>query len=253
MSLELAKEVADELKEKEGVVGVLLTGSVAAGYADENSDIDFILVVDSETYEDLEEGGDMRREGEYIQYELKTLEEIENKLKGWRDEISLWVYSQSRVLHDPTGEVSELLSKYDEYPEDVWKDRLFDYWFHATGDAPYNSGQAIRRGDLVTASLYQIRGMEYYTALAFILNKSFVPYRKWRMKAIEDLPDIPDDHVSRVRKVVASGVTVEEIEDNQEAINKVMGYFEERLLETGVDKRKVREPYLFQPNHVPNI
>jgi predicted nucleotidyltransferase len=181
--------VNSKLARIDGVKGVLLVGSASLGYADSGSDVDMEVLVTEEFYKKVgtavEECESYK--GVDISWEWMTFEEPEETLKGWKNDVDLWVYSRARILYDPERELENLFAKYRRYPEKIWREKLFQYWYFATGNAPYDSGKALQRKDFITAQLYLTQAMEYYTALIFILNEHFVPYRKWRFKEFDKL------------------------------------------------------------------
>jgi hypothetical protein len=183
-----------------------------------------------------------------------TVEELEDTLKDWKNDVDLWVYSRSTVLFDLNGELKVLLAKYKRYPKKVWLEKLFLYWYFATANAPYDSGKAIQRDDLVTAQLCLIQAMEYYTALIFILNKNFVPYRKWRLRELEKLKYKPEDYVEALRRILTiEKWTRQELEAKQSIINNLVSELQKKLLESGVKKDKLENPWKLKVTSMPKI
>lgn len=249
------KFVGIKFEKMDGVLGVLLMGSASLGYIDGLADIDLEIVA---TESLCRKTGGMCGSQEYagldVWWEWVTLKELENTLKDWKDDIDLWVYSTSTILYDPEHKVESLLSSYRRYPKRIWLEKLFTYFYFATGNAPYDSGKAIQRGDYVTAQLYLNQAMEYYTALIFILNDSFVPYRKWRLKEFERLDDKPKDYTEVLRKILTvKDWSKEEFEAKQNLIDKLATALQKKLSKAGVSNEKLKDPWKYKVTYVPRV
>lgn len=255
---EVAKDFAQlKLAKAEGVVGILLVGSGSIGYADNSSDIDLEVFVTQESYNDkrkTHEGYDSYR-GIDVSWEWMTIEELEDTLKDWRNDVDLWVYSKSTLLFDLDYKLKILLDKYKRYPKRIWLEKLFLYWYYATGNAPYDSGKAIQRSDLISAQLYLTQAMEYYTSLIFILNKDFVPYRKWRLQELEKLEYKPENYKEVLRRILTTTEkwTKQEFEAKQGTINNLVSKLEKKLLDVGITKEKLENPWRFKVTNMPRI
>jgi hypothetical protein len=253
----LAKDFTQfRLAKADGAVGVLLVGSSSIGYADSSSDIDLEVFVTKESYNNNRKAyGDYESyRGTSISWEWMTLEELEDTLKGWKNDVDLWVYSKSTLLFDVDGKLKMLLAKYKHYPKKVWLQKLFLYWYFATANAPYDSGKAIQRNDLITAQLCLTQAMEYYTSLIFILNKNFVPYRKWRLRELETLTYKPEDYAQALRRILTTEKwTKQEFEAKQSIINSLVTELEKKLLDCGIAKDKLENPWKLKVTSMPKI
>ena len=244
-----------KFEKTDGVIGVLLTGSAAIGYTDALSDIDLEIISTEDLYRKAGETcGSEQFSGVDVWWEWITLKELENALKDWKDDVDLWIYSKSKILYDPKHTIQNLLAKYRQYPRKVWLEKLFLYWFFATANAPYDSGKAIQRNDLLLAQLYLSQAIEYYTALIFILNHSFVPYRKWRLRELDKLAYKPENYEENMPKILTvKSWTKEEFEDKQRIANELARFLEKKLVEAGIAEEKVKNPWKFKVTYVPRI
>jgi hypothetical protein len=236
-----------------GVIGVLLVGSASIGYTDVLSDIDLEIISTEDLYRKAGETcGSEQFSGVDVWREWVTLNELENVLKDWKDDIDLWVYSKSKILYDPKHTIQNLLAKYRQYPRKVWLEKLFLYWYFATANAPYDSGKAIQRNDLLLTQLYLSQAIEYYTALIFILNHSFVPYRKWRLREFDKLAYKPENYEKNMLKILTARTwTKKEFEDKQRIANELAIILEKKLVETGIAEEKLKNPWKFKVTYVP--
>lgn len=236
-----------------GVIGVLLMGSAVTDYVDALSDIDLQIVAGPDLCGKVGETCGFERFRDVdVWWEWITLEEVEEALKDWKDDIDLWVYSKARILFDSQNRIEDVLSKYRKYPKRVWLEKLFLYWFFATGCAPYDSGKAIQRGDLLTAQLYLNQAIEYYTALIFIINRSFVPYRKWRLKELRKLAYVPHNYKNIIKKVLAvKNWTKTGFEEKQTLMLNLAASLKKKLQQVGVPEEMLENPWKFKVTYVP--
>lgn len=254
---EVAKDFVQlKLAKADGVVGIMLVGSSSIGYGDSSSDIDLEVFVTKESYDKRRKAYENSEsyQGKDISWECMTVEEFEGALKDWKSDVDLWVYSKSTVLLDPGDKLKILLAKYKRYPRRIWLEKLFLYWYYATANAPYDSGKAIKRNDFVTAQLYLTQAIEYYTALIFILNAEFVPYRKWRLLELEKLDYKPKGFLKILRRIlITKKWTRQEFEAKQRIINNLVSELEKKLQDAGVMKEKLQNPWKFKVANMPRI
>ncbi|GKZ12872.1 DUF4037 domain-containing protein [Haladaptatus sp. T7] len=243
-----AAGLADEIVAPDDVLGVLLHGSVALGHADDHSDVELRVVATPDAVAARDSTGETRQhDGVFVELDWTTLDRIEADLADWDDDTALYVHANADVLADPTGVVTDLLGRYDDYPATVREEKCFSYWYHATGNAPLDSGLAFRRDDPLTAELSLRRAVEGYMALPFLLDGRFVPYRKWRRAELSTLSWTPTAFESRLETVVLG----DDAEEKQAVVSKLMTDFERRLLDFGLSERRVLKPYLFEPEYDP--
>jgi hypothetical protein len=96
--------------------------------------------------------------------------------------------------------------------------------------------------------------MEYYTSLIFILNKNFVPYRKWRLRELEKLKYKPEDYAEVLRKILTTEKWAkQEFEAKQGIIDNLVSELEKKLLDSGIIKEKLENPWKLKVTSMPKI
>jgi len=109
----LAQRFVEALKEKMGrrLLAVALFGSVARGEANEQSDIDLLVIVDDQPSVALQECLSVRRQVE--PYPLRRISPIVTTVGRLRQNflILLDILDHGITLHDPEGVLSDLLAR----------------------------------------------------------------------------------------------------------------------------------------------
>jgi predicted RNase H-like nuclease (RuvC/YqgF family) len=86
------------------------------------------------------------------------------------------------------------------------------------------------------------------------LNKSFVPYRKWRLKELEKLKYKPDDYVEMLRRILTTEKwTKQEFEAKQRIINNLVSELDKKMRDAGVTREKLENPWKLKAGSMPRI
>ncbi len=110
---------------------------------------------------------------------------VADGMKEW----NLAAAVNGQVFRDDLGtftNVREKLLAY--YPEPVWRDKLANGLHEFSQYAQSNYPRMMARGDELTASMCVSKAVESTMDLAFLLNRVYAPYYKWKKKALSGLP-----------------------------------------------------------------
>jgi predicted nucleotidyltransferase len=180
------KHFLEELKQKPGVLGVILFGSWARGNSRPESDVDLVVI--------LEEG--YRRTVEYRDQQafeiIYTTEEA--ALEYWRnhrdDAAGLWEVAE--ILYDKDGTIQRLKSRTTEVlsagkkPIDDFQ--LGQYLFDAEDQLRYV--ETICASDPTTANMILTLKVHALTELFFDIRQMWIPAPKQRLAKIREIdPD----------------------------------------------------------------
>ena len=222
---EIAVSVSDELAARDDVDAVLLVGSVAAGYADEYSDVDLQVVGPAE-------GGQRSVDGVHVEWPPVTTRDIEGNLAGWEDDAALFTYANAELLHDEVG-LGDLLGNYERYPPEIRRKKLYAGWFHGSGEA-FDARKASKRGDYRGQRCAAVAAVEQFAALVYVLEGRFPPYRSW---LFHDLPaDLPGIDAA--------------LDGDIDALDRLTDYVASQL-RPALDADRIENPYLHQPEFGP--
>lgn len=220
-SCEVAASVADDLVAENDIDAVLLGGSAALGYADKHSDIDLRLLGSIGA-------GERSVGGIHVEWTSTTYREIGCVLSDWNDDAALYTYANADILYDQIG-ISRLLAAYQEYPHDIWKEKLYTGWYYGTGDL-YDAQKAISRDNRRVMHCATALAVEQFAALSYILSDRFPPYQKWLFQDIpHELPELD-----------------EALRGDIDALDELSGRFESELREI-LDDERIEKPYLHEP------
>jgi hypothetical protein len=256
--IDLAHRFAkDRFEKRREIVGILLRGSSVIGVRDKFVDLDFDLVVTDKFLSEAQPTSDATSfEGIEVCWDYKSVKVIEAELRDWLGDTDLWAYSGAKIMYDRTGKIKTLLNKYKQYPESVRMEKMFSYFYHATAASPYNSDKAIQRGDYQTAQLFLTYAIELYTALLYLINRSFIPYRKWRIYQLTGLSKKPSDYEEKISKVLfpEGSLRKEILRANQSIVIGIMSDINSMLLQEGIDSRKLGDDlWRYEPKYLPLI
>ncbi|MEM3695952.1 MAG: DUF4037 domain-containing protein [Candidatus Bathyarchaeia archaeon] len=176
-------------------------------------------------------------------------------LTGWYDDINLWVYSTAKIMYDPDNTVKNLLDGYREYPEDIRREKMFSYFFYGWAEAPYNFEKALYGKDPLTAQLCLSNAVEIFTALLFIINRCFVPYRKWRMRQLQKIAKKPANYEYRIKQLIQTkNFSKQSFDLKHKIIDDLVNEIKEMLIQEGVPAEKIGENmWRYEPKYKPSI
>ncbi len=105
------------LEGRKAQLSALLVGSVATGFCREGSDVDIALLCDSATYARISLGkrwsqgrpSEMRLGRQRLHYYAETFDDVLSRAK-MLDDASLYAYGTAKVLYDPEGVFSSVIS-----------------------------------------------------------------------------------------------------------------------------------------------
>lgn len=203
-------------------VGIAGEGSDCYGFDDRISrDHDFgcgfCMWLDDETYNKI--GNALKSEydklPEYfrgfpklrIRRGVFKISDFTKKINGDFYDIPEYAFAEltnGKIFRDDSGIISGIRQKYSYYPENVKNAKLAQALAQACQDGQCNYPRAMARGDILNAQLLLNDFANDVISVAFILNKKYMPHRKWLVKAMENfkiLPDIQKDLISLFSKV----------------------------------------------------
>lgn len=181
------------------VFSVLLSGSRATGTHTPGSDVDLDVVCPRDVYESVQRAAvaqglvaspsasfyllprdDWRRyygpEVGRPHVALTPIDEVERHLRDY-DDVYLWIWSHTRVLHDPGGQFQRVLDRFTAYPRDVlvrkikYRWMLAAYWIIDTYPLHASSSE-----DLLPAATAVLNSVNDLYRFFFLVEGKPFPY-----------------------------------------------------------------------------
>nr|MDE5945929.1 DUF4125 family protein [Oscillospiraceae bacterium] len=118
---------------------------------------------------------------------LTGLKNFPENTKQWLDvpEYALSVITNGKIFTDKSGVFSALREKYNYYPDNIRNIKLAESLAKASQSGQYNYARAMSRNDILTAKLHINDFADNIINIAFILNRKYMPHRKWQTKFIK--------------------------------------------------------------------
>lgn len=202
-----AQDFADRFAAHEGIVGVLLTGGVARGYADRFSEIDLAVYLTGSAFEAWTQSGmapyaegDSCLDGWHVDFDYLC---YEDELQAEWDHVKRWDRSYAVVLHDPQGWMQEILVRKAILSEQE-KQSL-------TGQHLILSGEYycdlvvpswVHRGDLLAAHYCLSTALDSLIGVIFLANGELIPFDKWALNLSYTLAWTPSNWRQRIEQAL---------------------------------------------------
>ena len=103
------------------------------------------------------------------------------------------------IFMDNDGRMTELRKSFLRYfPEDFRKKKIAAKCMAIAQTGQYNHLRMAKRGEFVTVNTVISRFTDSVTALAFLLNRVYMPYYKWQGRMLRSLPILGDELYRRL-------------------------------------------------------
>jgi predicted nucleotidyltransferase len=237
---------ATDAIEVPGVVGICLTGSLAAGYADDHSDLDLTVVVEGEPptqrlgnalvpddatvqRRDPTEQCSFDWEGGHLDVEVVRFAGM--RAAQW-DLTTRWEYDSAEVLVDPDGRVTSRLTAEVPFDDGERATLAADHAAELLFEGQWNVQKGCLRGKYGTAHRAATTATEAALTLLFLREGEFRPREKWLQQGLTELVGVDDDVRSlawEATRVVEQ--TPEDVHRRVVALRSLWGRIRRSLLE----------------------
>lgn len=231
-----AQQFAEHFAACDGVVGVLLTGGVARGYADHFSELDLAVYLTRPHFEGWTRRGlapfpegDSWLDGWHVDFDYFC---YEDEMEAEWEHTKRWDRSYAVVLHDPQGLMQEMLSR-KAILTDEEKQRLTSHHLILYGEYFCNLVVAswLYRGDVLAAHHCLNTALDSLIRAVFLANDELIPFDKWTLNLSYTLPWTPQDWQERVKQaLLVREVSKTEIERRCALIRALFAECREKLL-----------------------
>ncbi len=195
--------LADAYRDDPQFCGLIIGGSIAKGYARDDSDVDFLIIATDEAFERRLAARDLfinRRDlcdydGGFVDGKIINLAFLE-ELAEKGNEPSRAAFEGAFVAYSHMPDLDALLQRIPVYPEAGHDERIrafysmafIQHWlFH----------EAERHGNRYTLTRAASQLALFAGRLILAHNRRLFPYHKWLPRTLESVPDKPDDLMAR--------------------------------------------------------
>ena len=188
---------------------LIIGGSVAKGYAREDSDVDFLIVAADETFEQHRAARNLfinRRDlcdydGGYVDGKIINLSFLE-ELADKGNEPSRAAFEGAFAAYSHIPGLDALLKRIPVYPEAGHDERIKAFYSMAFIQH-WLIQEAERHGNLYTITRAASQLALFTGRLMLAHNRRLFPYHKWLPRTLESVPEKPDDLIARFNTLLA--------------------------------------------------
>ena len=198
----------DRFKDDAHTLALLIGGSLAKGYGDENSDVDFMLIVTDEDY--------ARRQldrtltyyatdlcdypGGYVDGKIVSvafLEEVADR----GSEPARSAFEKAVVVYSRLPQLNDLLQRITTYPEATHVEKVRSFYAQLLAMQWY-VGEAEKRANKYLM-LHTVSDLVLFGGrLILAHNRRLYPYHKWFLRTLHDAPEKPADLMALIDRVL---------------------------------------------------
>ena len=189
--------LADAYRDDPEFPGLIIGGSVAKGYARDDSDVDFLIVATDEAFGQRRGAGDLfinRRDlcdydGGYVDGKIVNLAFLEDVAeKG--NEPSRAAFEGAFIAYSQIPDLEAVLQRIPVYPEAGHADRIKAFYCMAFIQH-WLCHEAERHGNRYTINRAATQLALFAGRLILAHNRRLFPYHKWLPRALGSAPDKP--------------------------------------------------------------
>lgn len=189
-----------QLQTDEDVIALLLAGSIAKGWAREDSDVDVIIVNTDQAYEAhlanqevaYFDAGIATYEGGYVDGKYINKQFLYDVISHG-SEVARSAFLNAQVVFTRDDEIAELIEQIGQYPEEDREEKKRSFVAQIMLWRWYVS-EAEKRGDryLLLQSVSEL--VLFGSRLMLAHNRLIYPYHKWLRRQLEQAKDLPENY-----------------------------------------------------------
>jgi predicted nucleotidyltransferase len=194
--------VIKKMKENDNVLALIIAGSIAHGFAAEDSDVDIMIVVSDEEYAERHKNGQLlywenessTYEGGYVDGKYVCVDYIKSIAKDGY-EAAKFAFNGVHIAFSKIPELEELIKEAAQYPMRYKENRI--KWFYSKFHEwywYYNDGVKKNNSYMISYTLSNMILFGGRAVLAY--NELLFPYHKWFLKVLEGAKEKPEDIIN---------------------------------------------------------
>ncbi|HWT73184.1 MAG TPA: nucleotidyltransferase domain-containing protein [Mobilitalea sp.] len=200
--------VTKKLSSRDDVLGVIVGGSVAHGYANENSDIDLMIVLSDGDYKNMLLSGNVHyyesestpwKDG-YVDGKYTTVEYIK-KVAEFGTEPARFAFDGAFVTYSKLDGLEQLVQQASRYPTERKHENYVK--FYAQFEAwKWYYYEGLKRSDKYLMEVSVSNYVLFAGRLVLAYNEKLYPYHKWFLRVLNNVISKPDNMVPFILNVL---------------------------------------------------
>lgn len=200
--------IAGKLGAREEVVGVIIGGSIAHGYASETSDLDIMIVLSDEAYQQAIKTGDLGYfetestpyEGGYVDGKCVSVDYI-HKVAESGSEPARFAFKDAFAAYSNVDGLDELIRAASSYPLDKKEENIqkfyaqFETW-------KWYFYEGLKRNNPLLMDYSRTNYIMFAGRLILAHNEILFPSYKWLLKELEKAEAKPDHFMQLLNDVI---------------------------------------------------
>ncbi len=200
--------LADAYRDDPEFLGLIIGGSVAKGYARDDSDVDFMIIASDESFERRLAARDLfinrtdlcDYDGGFVDGKIISLSFLEDVARRG-NEPSRAAFQGAFAAYSHIDELDALLENIPVYPEEGHDERIKAFYSMAFIQH-WLFNEAARHGNRYTMNRAASQLSLFAGRLILADNRKLFPYHKWLARALADAPDKPAGFMERFNGVL---------------------------------------------------
>jgi hypothetical protein len=204
---ETIRNITERLRADESIQALIIAGSVAHGFADEDSDVDIMIVVPHDEYERRLRSNEAlfynkeccTYEKGYIDGKYISTEYIRQVIQ-YGGEPARFAFRDCRIAFSRIDGLEELMREAAMYPGRYREVRMRRFYAHML-EWNWFCIDAVRRENSYLSNLAMTNLVLYGGRAILAYNEILFPYHKWFLKVLEQAPSKPANMMELIDRI----------------------------------------------------
>ena len=201
-------KVTERFQKQDEVLGLIIGGSIAHGFAREDSDVDIMIIISEEDYQNRSKTGDIlyfdkedcTYEAGYIDGKYLSVEFLK-KVAASGSEPARFAFEGAILVFSKVNGLDQLLKSITTYPVESKKERI--QRFYAQFEAwRWYCDEALKHDNKYLLNLSISNLILFGGRLILAHNETLYPYHKWFLKVLQNVKHKPENMMAYIANLL---------------------------------------------------